>query len=387
MNRKSRRTAAKQLRSSDFKGTDVKTVALLLDQAITAAQAGKWTDAEKILHHLLQVDPDHAEASHMMGMALGSTGRVAEGIEYLKKATKQKPGEALYWNNLATCYCAAHQFAEAVDAARKAVTIEPGYAVAWSRLGDSLSDIKDFASARDAYERYKVLAGADLGVEKRIANCLINLGQLSEAETCLKALRAQAPDDTEVLGNLGAVLVARRQFAEALPCLETAATADRKKYSLAFNYARALEGTGEIGSAIQWLRRATSIEHRSGEAWLLLGELLLQTGEIDEALVSAKRAAAFRPGEEATSLMRRVEAARNPAAAIAPTTTPAKPSPVMWDFHLGDDAPAPAAGGPIAVDFVNQPKTNGVHAKEAEAPKPKPVAAGGIVDLTVLKIG
>ncbi|WP_374652627.1 tetratricopeptide repeat protein [Dongia sp.] len=393
MNRKSRRTAAKQLRSSDFKGTDKNSVALLLDQAVAAAQAANWAEAERILQHLLTVDPNHAEALHMMGLALSSTGRVNEGIDFLKRATQQQPGEALYWNNLATGYSAAHLFVEATAAARKAVTLEPGYAAAWCRFGDTLNDIKDYANACDAYQRYRTLAGTDHSVEKRIANCLMNLGRLEEAEACLKTLRDQAPDDVEALGNLGAVLVARRKYSEAIPCLEAATAADRKKYSTAFHYARALEGTDQTALAIQWLRRATSIEHRSGEAWLLLGELLLKTGEIGEALTSAKRASTFLPASaEAADLLRRVQfGGRSVAGAAA-----ARPGPAMWDFHLGDGTPEMTVPNDKLQVTFDKPAAGGHNGRATPASEkaaiakpetPKQDSSTGILDLTVLKIG
>lgn len=375
MNRKARRTAAKQLRSSDVAGTNESTVQLLIDQAVTAAQAAQWAEAERILRHVLAVDPGHAEALHLIGMTLASLGRAVEGVEFLKRATALVPNQALYWNNLSICYAAAARPGDAVEAGRKAIILEPGYAAAWSSLGDAYGDLKDYASAKEAYQRYEALAGSELGVQKRIANCFINLGELAEAETYLRAARDVAPADVDVLSNLGNVLAARGQFAEAAACLEKAVAGPKPTASMCFNYARALRGLDDRPAAIRWLRKATSLDHRAVDAWAMLADLSLKAGDLAEAKVAARRVAELVPNNPAaTELMRRVKAA-------TPAATPAPPTgPVMWDFHLGDgNAPVPAAG-PLDVVFVDGPVKD---EKPAAAKKP---SADGVFDLTILKI-
>jgi predicted Zn-dependent protease len=394
MNRKIRRTAAKQLRSADVKGTDDATLQVLVDQAVSLAQSGKWPDAEKILRHLLAAAPEHPEALHMMGMVYGSTGRSNEGIELLKRATVLNPGEALYWGNLSTCYLAAYHPAEAAEAARRAVALEPGYVIAWNCLGNALTEVKDYATALEAYERVRALSGSDLGNTKHLANCQMNLGQLEQAETTLRLACGMAPDDAEILANLGAVLVARQKFPEAVSCLERAIEQEPGKFSVALHYARALIGVNETDKAIRWLRKASSMDHRSVEAWLLLGETMLSSGDAVEAKIAAKRAVELAPGDLAAQDLRR---------RVDQLTSAAKPTiqkPAMWDFHLGDDSlvrPAsgngldvtfgkPEVGGTMGLDAAGM-KNPAAEKKAVAKPEPASEPATGIVDLTVLKIG
>jgi Flp pilus assembly protein TadD len=371
MNRKSRRAAAKQLRTADTKRTDETTAQVLIDQAVVAAQSGKWPEAEKILRHLLTVDPDHAEALHMMGMALGSTGRAPEGVAMLKRATELKPAEALYWNNLAACHIGAEDPRAAIEAARKAVTLEPGYVGAWSRLGDALVEAKDFVEACNAYERVQALVGREFENLKRIANCQMNMGKLDAAEISLKHAQEMSRDDPEILANLGSVLVARSRYAEAVTALEKAVEHDSKKFTVVYHYARALAGAGRQETAILWARKATALEHRSLNAWVLLGKLSIDAGNLAEAEVAAKRANQLAPGSnEAQQLNQRLKG-------IMPAT---KQAPMMMDFHLGDpNAPVPAPGLPLDITFVDAP----VKAEKPESKKPAP---DGVFDFTVLKI-
>ncbi|TDQ84372.1 tetratricopeptide repeat protein [Dongia mobilis] len=379
MNRKSRRTAAKHLRTADTRRADAATSQVLIDQAVAAAQSGRWQEAEKVLRYLLSVDPDNAEALHMMGMALGSTGRATEGIDMLRRATELKPSEALYWQNLAACLLGAEQPHKAAEAARHAVTLEPGYVAAWSRLGDALAETQDFNGACGAYERVQALAGQELGNLKRIANCQMNLGRLDIAEATLKSADAMAPDDPEILANLGAVLVARSNYVDAVEVLAKAVEHDSKKFTVVYHYARALAGAGKAEPALLWARKATALEHRSLNAWVLLGKLALDLGHLAEAEVAARRATQLGPDtSEARQLNQRLKG-------VAPAT---KQTPAYMDFHLGDpDAVAPVPGVPLNVTFTDAPVQKVPSPKDpmkkddAKAPAPD-----GTFDFTILKI-
>lgn len=377
MNRKTRRTAAKQLRSADVKGTTETTTQVLIDQAVAAAQSSNWAQSEKILRHVLAVDASHAEALHLLGLTLGSTGRASEGIEFLKRATELKPAEALYWNNLATCYVAAHRNAEAVEVARKAVIQEPGYVAAWARLGDAYAELKEYNKALEAYDRAITLGESDIAIKKRMAVCLINVDRNVEAERLLIALREVAPNDADVLGNLGNVFVMRQNYPDAVSVLAESVELDSSRPHVTFNYARALAGINDLQQALRWARKTTSLDHQLVPAWLLLGELLLSVGNVDEARIAVKRASELSSNSEAVNrLNRRLEDLGGKIIADS--------GPVMWDFHLGD--------GQLMTPPVNGLDiTGGKPLASANAAKPvdKPSGNGGagVLDLTVLKIG
>jgi Flp pilus assembly protein TadD len=386
MNRKDRRTAAKQARSSDVKGASLEAIDLMTDRALALANAEKWDEAERILRQIVVAHPNNAESNHLLGISLGRLGRAVEGIEYLRKATDLKPAEALYWNNLAVCMIGAARHRDAAEAARRAATIDPNYSLAWDSLGDALTATQDFAEAEAAYGRSIALKGPDPTTLKRLANCQMNIGDLAGAEAGLKRVLEFDPDDMDATSNLGTVFVAMKRYDEALPYLEKAAGKKGDQFSIAYNYARALADTGQSDKAVRWFRRATSIDHRNPGPWMHLGEILLRSGELDEAIQAAKRAFELTSGAEAPrELLNRIEAVRKPATMAISTAK--KEAPVMWDFHLGEGAPAqPTATGGLDVTFTSE-KMNG----NAASPKPavaKPSSTQqGIVDLTILKIG
>ncbi len=377
MNRKARRTAAKHLRSADVKGTDETTTQVLIDQAVAAAQSSNWAQSEKILRHLLAVDADHPEALHLLGLTLGSTGRASEGIEFLKRATELRPAEALYWNNLATCYVAAHRNAEAVEVARKAVIQQPGYVAAWARLGDAYAELKEYNKALEAYERAVTLGESDISIKKRMAVCLINVDRNIEAERLLIALREIAPNDADVLGNLGNVFVMRQNYPDAVSVLAKSVELDSSRPNVTFNYARALAGTKDLQQALRWARKTTSLDHQLVPAWLLLGDLLLSVGDGAEAKIALKRASELAPNSEAVNrLCRRLEDLGGKTAADS--------CPAMWDFHLGDGQFMAPPVSCLDISSGKQPASSNA-AKPADNGSGK--GESGILDLTVLKIG
>ena len=118
MNRKQRRTAAKIDKKQGKKNPAASAADTVVQKAIAAAQAGAFADAERALNEVLERFPDHVEALHQKGMLLARTHRVEDGIALLQRATAQKPGESLYWNNLSAACLTCDRSEEARTAAR-----------------------------------------------------------------------------------------------------------------------------------------------------------------------------------------------------------------------------------------------------------------------------
>lgn len=386
LNRKARRTVAKQARSTDFKSASEQTLDLMTDKALKYANMGKWQEAETVLQQIIKAHPRNAEANHLLGIVLGKLGRPIDGIVYLKNATEIKPGEALYWNNLAVCLLAAARSRESADVARKAVIINPNYAAAWDSLGDALTVLQDFAGAKLAYERSLVLKGAETTSLKRLANCLMNIGNLQDAEVTLRRALELDAMDVDTISNLGAVLVAVKRYSDALIYLEQIIERKVDQFSVVYDYARALAGTDQRDKAIRWFRRATSINHRNSGPWIHLGELLLAEGNFGEAFQAAKFAINTSPTSKvAIDLMERIEQVHQFNKTTV--TTQEQPKTIMQDFYLGSHTSAkPAQASRLNVTFSaagvaeNIARTKFTDAKQDEG-------KNDTLDLTILKIG
>lgn len=116
-------------------------------------QAGRWQEAEKSYLELLQIEPDHPDAMHLLGVLAFQRGRQRQAIEHIERAIAIRPGTAEYHNNLAAAYRADGQLDRAVENYRRALEIKPGYSDAHNNLGNVLQQRGEANAARASYRR------------------------------------------------------------------------------------------------------------------------------------------------------------------------------------------------------------------------------------------
>src|SRR5688572_19002663 len=95
----------------------------LLVEAVCAFQARELEQAELLCRQLLLVEPQNADALHVLGLALSQSGRSDLAIDPLRSASDLQPENAVLWCNLGTTYCNLGQFAAAAECQRRAIAI------------------------------------------------------------------------------------------------------------------------------------------------------------------------------------------------------------------------------------------------------------------------
>jgi Flp pilus assembly protein TadD len=297
MNRKQRRAAGKIARKQPKDASPQAAADNLVEKAIAAARLGAFADAESALDEVLAHFPDHIEALHQKGMLLARTDRVEEGVTLLERVTAKKPGEALYWNNLAAARLTINRSAEAQIAARKAVELDRKYAMAWRNLAMASADLDRHRDAAEALEKASTLTPNDPEIWSQLGLARIELEDSAQAEAAFAKAAALDPKNAECLSNLGGLMVKRGRAADALQHLERAVAIEPDRFTAALHYGVALAMTGDLAKGLRWLRRATSIKPRSDAAWAALADAASTAGEKAEALDAAQRAAELAPSD------------------------------------------------------------------------------------------
>jgi len=301
MNRKERRANAKLTRKGKS-GSGAQ-----MAEAIAFAQSGDFDKAEPILEAIRRADPDDPETKHQIGMIYVRTGRAEAGLSLLREAVDAKPGEALYWNNLAAAYLSLEMSQPAVEAARKAANLDPGYGTAWQNLAFSLRDSKDHAGAAEAFERASKLEELAPGSLASWGESLGNIGRTAEGETIVRRAVEKAPEDAAILTLLGWLLNEQRKSSEAIEIFSKSLELNPDQFLAAFNYG-VLMLNRDSQTALRWLRRATSIDARNPAAWRVLAMELGRHGLKDEALPAAERAARLAPDDfQVAELLRKLK--------------------------------------------------------------------------------
>jgi len=159
MNRRQRRADAKLgPRSSDHCVTanaDIaptgRLVADLFEAGFTRQQAGQLVEAETYYRQVLAIQPDHADALHLLGLIAHQFGRPEVAVELIRRAIKRNGSNAAYFANLGTALRAQGKLEKAIAACRQAIRIQPDFAEAHYNLANVLRAHGKLKEAVDAF--------------------------------------------------------------------------------------------------------------------------------------------------------------------------------------------------------------------------------------------
>jgi len=237
----------------------------LLADARRLLEAGQPQAAEPHLRAILAAAPQSADAGHLLGLALHQTGRLAEGLELLRRSVALAPSEPLYRRNLGLVLTEANRLAEAEAVLRELVARWP----------------------------------ADATGHGLLAVALQRGGRLAESLPLCERAVALAPTDDVALNNLGAALLASGAREAALAALERAAALNPRNPMPWLNIGNAARGAGALEDARAAYARSLAIAPGLSIAWHNLGMAAVEAGAPVDALGAFRRAIAAAPNEPA----------------------------------------------------------------------------------------
>src|ERR1700732_4649478 len=103
------------------------TLAELFDEALRWHQSGDLCQAASLYRQILQADPAHADALHLLGVLTFQTGGHETGIGLIRQAIALNPSAAVFHNNLGVYLKDLGRLAEAVASYQEALKLNPQY--------------------------------------------------------------------------------------------------------------------------------------------------------------------------------------------------------------------------------------------------------------------
>jgi tetratricopeptide (TPR) repeat protein len=287
-----------------------------LAAAINFHQAGQLDQAAAAYHDLLKIDPDNADAIHLLGVICFQKGDLETARQQVVEAIRLDNSVALYYANLGRIEKALGQTTAAIAAYRKSLALEPGQADVNSDISAALIDVGEctealkfaenavnlspefsagsfnqglalvglgeFDKAVSCFEKAVQLDAGFLDAWFQLAQLRQNLGELEQAELAYRAVISLEPGQTEALCNLGNVLRVIGRLSEALDCYDAALSILPDLAEVHSNKGVALHELGEREQAISCYRRAIQLKPDDAEAHRNLSMALLQGGEFEE---------------------------------------------------------------------------------------------------------
>jgi len=300
-----------------------------LKQAIRLHQKGRHEQAQKRYTKILQADPAHAGAMHLVGLLAHQAGRNAEAIDLIRQAlaldptfadayfnlgliheTENQPGEAeaCYRKALevdAKCGNAAlnlgnmlfnsDRFAEAVTCYDIVLDIQPADSLAHKNRSRALRELKDFDASLKAIERAIDLRPDDSLLQFEYANALRDDRQFEKAVSHYEEALRLEPDALSTMCNLGGTLkdVNRREDAQAM--LERVLEIDDQCSEAYVNLANLAHDREDYQEGIDIIDQVLKIRPNYPEAYCTLGRILSADAQNDDALAAFQMAIELSP--------------------------------------------------------------------------------------------
>ncbi len=305
------------------------TIPEALAIAFAQHERGNLAAAERIYRQIVEAEPTHAEAWHLLGVAAHQAGRHAEAITSIGHALALAGPNAAYLNHLGAAHGALQNLEQAeaafrqalqlapadsqthynlaallnlqghTDAAiasyRRAIELNPRFAEAQFNLGNLLRDRQQLAEAERCYAAALAARPGYLKAATSLANVLSLQDKQPEAEAAWRQIVALDPNSADSHFRLGSLLQAQGRNREAADELQAAVYANPRLVEAQNNLGCVLRSLGELDRAEQCFRLALAEQSDFAEALNNLGSVLHKKKDYDAAVDCFRRALALRP--------------------------------------------------------------------------------------------
>lgn len=255
------------------------SAAQTLADAVAMHQAGRLDEAEHAYRAVLQEDPLHVDALHLLGLVAQQRGRRAEAIDLISRCLQQRPNFAEAHYNLGLVHRECGQLEAALACFERAVSLRPRYAEAWYNLGNALKDLGRLDEAVAAYRRALRVRPQFGKALNNLANTLREQGRLDEAVSTFRQAIECEPGYAKAYHNLGLTLRSLGRFDEALEVFDKA-VALHAAFAEAHNArGTTLQAMGRFAEALEAYERALACDGGFADAhfnracaWLRQGD-------------------------------------------------------------------------------------------------------------------
>lgn len=164
-------------------------------QTLNAIETADWAQASALCQAVLQQDPFHAEAHHLLAYVVGRQGDAPQALALLQRAVALNPLHPQYRYNLAVSLQEQGQENEAALHYRACLRQQPDHRDALWNYGEMLRMAEHFDLAAEHFLRFENGGGHYPALHHRLGVCLGVLGQEQAASERFQRELAQPDAD------------------------------------------------------------------------------------------------------------------------------------------------------------------------------------------------
>jgi tetratricopeptide (TPR) repeat protein len=161
---------------TDMVSQTIKHNTTLLQQAIAHHQAGRLQQAEHIYQHIIEVEPENANAYHLLGVIAYQLGKNDIAVQLISKSITKDSNQSSSYSNLGNALQEQGKLDDAIQSYQRALSINPDY----TKAHRNLAHLKRHTNYDDEIQKMEVLhRKPDITTEQRM-NLAFGLGKAFE---------------------------------------------------------------------------------------------------------------------------------------------------------------------------------------------------------------
>lgn len=266
-----------------------------LREAIALHQQGLLKEAESIYRGILNAQPEHFDALHLLGVLANQTGNHHLAADLIGMAIAVCPDNAAFYSNRGNALQELKQLDAAVASYDRATAIRADFAAAYYNRGNALKERKSLDAAVASYDRAIAINAEYAETYSNRGLALQELKQPDAAVASYERAIAIKPDFAEAYSNRGNALKELKQLDAAVASYDRA-TAIKADYAEAYsNRGLALRDLEQPDAAVASYARAIAIKPDFAEVHANRGVALHALRQLSAALASYDRALTIKP--------------------------------------------------------------------------------------------
>lgn len=264
-------------------------------QALALHQSGQLAAAQALYEAILRVQPEHADAWHLLGVIALQSKQLPQALECIGRAIRIQPQQAGFYINQGNVLKAMQQPEAALASFEQAIARQPNMADAYAMRATTLLELQQFGAAVAcldqliALQPHAVQAYFYRGIAQQ------QLQQLDAAIASYDQAIALEPAFAQAWANRGVAQQALQQLDAAIASYDQAIAQQSDFAAAHFNRGSALQERHRLEEAIASYDRAIALQPDHAQAYCNRGSALKDLGQASAAVASYDQAIALAP--------------------------------------------------------------------------------------------
>lgn len=272
---------------------------VLFRQGLELHQQGNLGAAATIYGKVIDEDPSHFDALHLLGVAAHQTGNSPGALGLIERAIGVRPDIADAHSNKSAVLMELGRTREALDSCETAIKLDPKCADAWFNAGNALAKIGHKKEAVERFQKALKLRPGYVAALTNLGSELLDLGQYEQAKKALTEAITFDPSHAKAHLNLGVAWLESGDKVLARQCFETAVKADPHYAKPWVNLSNIAYAEGSLTDAVNFANQAHQ-RGAQGEAGNAIGNCYRALGSPREACEAFRAAVEADPTASAS---------------------------------------------------------------------------------------